>query len=144
MSSPGSAALDADNVEPNSIFSAAMAYCKKRRAFLIIDPPPEVRDVPSAVDWITDDLPVHDLNGAAYFPRLKLRDPLNDFQMRVFAPCGVVAGLYSRIDVARGVWKAPAGTEASKNSRFGALSSMILSRECIDAGFDADPRWRGC
>jgi phage tail sheath protein FI len=105
--------LDADNVEPNSIFSAAMAYCKKRRAFLIVDPPPDVDDVAAAVDWITTELAVHDVNGAAYFPRLKLRDPLNDFQMRVFAPCGAVAGLYSRIDVARGVWKAPAGTEAT-------------------------------
>jgi phage tail sheath protein FI len=105
--------LDADNVEPNSIFSAAMAYCKKRRAFLIVDPPPDVDDVASAVDWITSGLTVHDVNGAAYFPRLKLRDPLNDFQMRVFAPCGAVAGLCSRIDVTRGVWKAPAGTEAT-------------------------------
>ena len=55
---------------------------------------------------------MHDPNGAAYFPRLKLPDPLNGYQMRTFAPCGVVAGLYSRTDVARGVWKAPAGTEA--------------------------------
>ena len=45
--------LDADNVEPNSIFSAAMTYCKSRRAFLLIDPPPEVADVSSAVDWIS-------------------------------------------------------------------------------------------
>src|SRR6266508_3815835 len=36
-----------------------------------------------------------------------------------------------------------AGTEPSKDSRFGALSSMILSRECIDEGFDADARRRG-
>jgi hypothetical protein len=105
--------LDADNVEPNSIFSAAMAYCKKRRAFLLVDPPPDVDDVASAVDWISSGLTVHDVNGAAYFPRVKLRDPLNDFQMRVFPPCGAVAGLCARIDVARGVWKAPAGTEAT-------------------------------
>jgi hypothetical protein len=29
----------------NAIFSAALDYCKSRRAFLIIDPPPEVSDV---------------------------------------------------------------------------------------------------
>ena len=28
-----------------------MAYCLQRRAFLLIDPPPEIDDVPSAMDW---------------------------------------------------------------------------------------------
>jgi phage tail sheath protein FI len=116
--------LDADNVDPNSIFSAAMAYCRKRRAFLIVDPPPDVASVAAGVDWISEGLIVHDTNGAAYFPRLKLRDPLNEFQLRTFAPCGVVAGLYSRIDVARGVWKAPAGTEATLTGVSGLVYSL--------------------
>jgi phage tail sheath protein FI len=38
---------------------------------------------------------------------------LNNYQLRTFAPSGVVAGLYARIDSTRGVWKAPAGTEAT-------------------------------
>jgi len=65
------------------------------------------------VDWKTSGLTVHDLNGAAYFPRLRLPDPINSMQLRTFAPCGVVAGLFSRLDAARGVWKAPAGVEAT-------------------------------
>jgi len=101
------------NVDPNSVFGDAMTYCKTRRAMLLIDPPPSVNDVAKAVDWKTSGLTVHDLNGAAYFPRLRLPDPLNDFQLRTFAPCGVIAGLYARTDSTRGVWKAPAGTEAS-------------------------------
>jgi hypothetical protein len=52
-------------------------------------------------------------SAAAYFPRLKLPDPLNNSQMRTFAPCGVVAGVYAAIDGSRGVWKAPAGIEAT-------------------------------
>ncbi len=103
--------LDSD-LDPNSVFGAAMTYCKQRRAFLLVDAPPNIGDVASGVDWISSGLTVHDANGAAYFPRLKLPDPLNDFQLRTFAPCGVIAGLYSRTDVARGVWKAPAGTDA--------------------------------
>ena len=100
--------------EQNAVFSAAMTYCKYvRRAFLLIDPPPEVRDVPSAVDWKTAGLTVHDTNGAAYFPRLKLPDATNDLKLRNFAPCGVLAGLYARTDASRGVWKAPAGVEAT-------------------------------
>jgi len=101
--------------DPNTVFSSALAYCKTRRAFLLIDPPPSVKDVPSARDWITSGLTVKDPAGsaAAYFPRLKLPDPLNNSQMRTFAPCGVVAGVYAAIDGSRGVWKAPAGIEAT-------------------------------
>lgn len=100
---------------PNAVFSSALAYCKTRRAFLLIDPPPPVNNVPAAVDWITSGLTVHDPGGsaAAYFPRLKLPDQLNNSQLRTFAPCGVVAGLYATIDGSRGVWKAPAGIEAT-------------------------------
>lgn len=101
------------NVDPNSIFSAAIIYCAKRRAFLLIDPPPSIDDVDSGADWKSSTLTVHDKNGAAYFPRLRVADPLNDFNPRTFAPCGVVAGVYARIDGSRGVWKAPAGVEAT-------------------------------
>jgi phage tail sheath protein FI len=110
---PGdSSALD-PNVDPNSIYSAAIELCDRRRAFLLVDPPPNVNTVLAAVDWITSTLAVHDANGAAFFPRLKLPDPLNNFQLRTFAPSGVVAGVYATIDGSRGVWKAPAGTEAT-------------------------------
>ncbi len=105
-------ALDS-TVDPNSIYAAAIALCDSRRAFLLLDCPPYVNSVASAVDWITNGLTVKDANGAAFFPRLRLPDPLNNYQLRTFAPSGVVAGLYSRIDSTRGVWKAPAGTEAS-------------------------------
>jgi len=105
---------DPTNVlEPNPVFADAMTYCQKRRAFLLIDPPPEVNDVQSAADWKFSGLTVHAKNGAAFFPRLRLADPLNDYQLRTFAPSGVVAGLFARIDANRGVWKAPAGTEAT-------------------------------
>jgi uncharacterized protein len=100
-------------VDPNAIYSAAIALCDSRRAFLLLDSPPFVNTVASAVDWISTGLTVSDANGAAFFPRLRLADSLNNFQLRTFAPCGVVAGLYARIDATRGVWKAPAGTEAS-------------------------------
>jgi hypothetical protein len=99
-------------VDPNQIFGQALTYCKKRRAFLLIDPPPEVTDVATAIDWKTSGLTVKGKDAAAYFPRLKLADPLNKFQLRSFAPCGVIAGLYARTDTERGVWKAPAGTAA--------------------------------
>ncbi len=116
-------ALDT-NVDPNAIFGAAIIYCGKRRAFLLIDPPPNINDVDSAADWKSSTLTVHDKNGAAYFPRLRLPDPLNGFTPRTFAPCGVIAGVYSRIDATRGVWKAPAGVEATLNGVQGLVYKL--------------------
>jgi uncharacterized protein len=111
--SAGDAAALDSTVDPNAIYGAAITLCDTRRAFLLIDPPPNINNVAAAVDWKTTLLTVHDENGAAYFPRLRLPDPLNGFKLRTFAPSGVVAGLYGRIDSTRGVWKAPAGTQAT-------------------------------
>src|SRR5206468_29872 len=94
---PGNPAILDTAVDPNAIFNAAIALCDRRRAFLLIDPPPNVNTVAAAVDYKTSGLVVHDPNGATYFPRLRLPDPLNNFQLRTFAPSGVVAGLYARI-----------------------------------------------
>ena len=60
-----------------------------------------------------DDFSAIDRNHAAlYFPRLRIPDPLQENELEDFAPCGAVAGVISRTDAARGVWKAPAGIEA--------------------------------
>jgi uncharacterized protein len=112
------------NCDPNSIYGAAITLCEQSRAMLLIDPPPPVRDVEAAVDWKTLQLTVHSPNGAAYFPRLRLPDPANNYQLRTFAPSGVVAGLCARIDGTRGVWKAPAGTEATLTGVQGAVYKL--------------------
>jgi hypothetical protein len=52
-------------------------------------------------------------NGALYFPRVLQSDPLRDGQTDTFVPCGIVAGIMARTDTTRGVWKAPAGLDAS-------------------------------
>jgi hypothetical protein len=121
--SAGNPSVLDSTVDPDAVFTAAMDYCKKRRAFLIVDPPPNINTPDRAVEWKSSGLDVHDTNGAAYFPRVRLQDPLNDFQLRTFAPCGVIAGLYARTDVARGVWKSPAGVEA----RLNGVASMVYN-----------------
>ncbi len=100
-------------VDPDRIFAEALTYCQTRRAFLLVDPPPQVRDAKSAIAWVSEDLAVRHPNAAAYFPRLKVADPLDNSRFRICAPCGVVAGLYARTDRDRGVWIAPAGVEAT-------------------------------
>ena len=113
---PGNPSALDPAVDPNAIYSEAMTYCKRRRAFLLLDAPPNIADVEAAIEWKSVGLTVHDTNGAAYFPRLRAADPLNNFQPRTFAPCGVIAGLYARTDGDRGVWKAPAGVDAHLNA----------------------------
>ena len=91
----------------------ALAYCKKRRAMLIVDPvwqnPTQVIDSTTGVD----SLGLRDENAVLYFPRVKMADPLQDNHLAAFAPCGVVAGVIARTDAQRGVWKAPAGQDAT-------------------------------
>jgi len=108
-------------IQTTPIYSAAIALCNQRRAFLLGDPPPNVSTVSAAVDWISSQLGVVNPNGAAFFPRLRLADPLNNYQLRTFALSGVVAGVYATIDGSRGVWKAPAGIEAVLNG----VQSMV-------------------
>jgi phage tail sheath protein FI len=102
------------NINAVEIYTAAIALCYQRRAMLLIDPPPNVNSVAGAVDWKSNTIGVVNPNGAAFFPRLRLYDPLNS-QMRTFAPSGVVAGVYASTDASRGVWKAPAGIGATLN-----------------------------
>ncbi len=111
-------------INTNAIYSAAIALCDSKLAFLLLDAPPNVNTISGAVDWKTSGLTVNDPNGAAFFPRLRAPDPLNHFNLRTFAPCGVVAGLYARTDTTRGVWKAPAGTEATLNGVQGLVYKM--------------------
>lgn len=117
-------------VNPNAIYSAAITLCDNARAFLLIDPPPFVNTIASALDWKTNGLTVNDPNGAAYFPRVRVPDALSNFQLRTFAPCGVVAGLYADTDATRGVWKAPAGTTAT----LAGVQSLVYKMSDIENG----------
>ncbi len=97
-------------------WTAAQTYCKDNRAMLIVDPPSTWGD-PSDVDDgsgnLTGAVPSRDENAAVYFPRVRMADPLQENRLETFAPCGLLAGIYARTDAQRGVWKAPAGQEAT-------------------------------
>lgn len=101
-----------DGVSIGTVAAAAYSLCERRRAVYLVDPPASVRTHSAALDWISA-LPNKGPNAAAYFPRVRIADPLDNFRLRSIPPSGTVAGLIARIDSQRGVWKAPAGTEAS-------------------------------
>ena len=104
---------DTDQTSP-AVYSTALEYCVDRRAMLIVNPP----------SALTKDNAIAQLgqlgltgpaarNAALYFPRLREPDPTAENRLRTFVPCGAVAGVMARTDAARGVWKAPAGIDAT-------------------------------
>ncbi len=57
-----------------------------------------------------------------FFPRLNFSNPLHDNRIEPFAPGGAVAGVMARTDANRGVWKSPAGLDATLS---GVLSLSV-------------------
>jgi len=124
-----------DKTYEAGILSQATAFCKQRRAMLIVDPPttwwtdpagstadgkqaptpPDPLPVPAplsfkgVVRWpaVTSDQDY----AAVYYPNLLVADPVTGATITQ-GPCGAVAGVWASTDDARGVWKAPAGTAA--------------------------------
>jgi len=98
------------------VASEATTFCEQERAFYILDVPQPANplDEPAEIQqWLDDNSTLRHRNAALYYPRPSIPDALNEFRLREIAPSGTIAGLYARTDGTRGVWKAPAGTEAS-------------------------------
>ena len=110
--------------------SAGMAYCAGRDlldCFFIADL--DIDDdhtLDDAKAW-RDAVSTPNSYGAAYFPWLRTPDPTGRSNAGVLMPpSGFVAGLYAKTDFRRGVWKAPAGIEAS----IAALDTAADLDEC--------------
>jgi uncharacterized protein len=90
----------------------AAKFCLDHRAVLLVDPPTAWIDVDKAVAGMNTPPVAGDnaKNAAIFFPRLQLLDEHGNQQ--VYPPAGAVAGVIARTDGQRGVWKAPAGTDA--------------------------------
>lgn len=102
-----------------AIYSEAARICKAKHAFLLIDPPPNVVDVGSAEAYKATGIPFASSHSAAYFPNIRVDDPLEAGAIRSHPPSGAMAGLFARTDGQFGVWQAPAGTEAVLAGAYG-------------------------
>lgn len=110
------ATMNLPDVNASAISTAATSLCTARRAMYILDVPQQkaARDtLPSIQTWLDANAGLRSRNAALYFPRLDIPDPLNNYRLRKVSPSGTIAGLWARTDGSRGVWKAPAGTEAT-------------------------------
>lgn len=81
---------------------------------LIVDPSPAWNEPDDVINGLGAHV-TRSANAALYFPRIRVSDPLKENRLETFAPSGAVAGVIARIDAQRGVWKAPAGQEATLN-----------------------------
>lgn len=96
---------------PGTLADDAIAYCDERNAIFIYDPPAGWATAADAKTGVGSIL--RHKNVALYFPRIRQPDPLHGNMLKTFAPCGVMAGVINRTDSERGLWKAPAGIDAS-------------------------------
>jgi phage tail sheath protein FI len=108
----------------NNLLNAGIAYCDKvrpaqarplRDLFLVTNPPASVIQPTDARNYVRNTITTSSAGGyvGLYFPWISVTDPIGTKSPTLsIPPAGTIAGLYASIDGRRGVWKAPAGTEA--------------------------------
>ena len=107
------AAVFFENSDMVEVITKATKLCERNRAFLIIDIPKSVNTPKIMSTWVKNNDILRHRNNAVFFPRLEVSDPLHKNFNRNLGASGTLAGLFARTDSSRGVWKAPAGTEAA-------------------------------
>ncbi|MCX4976627.1 phage tail sheath C-terminal domain-containing protein [Streptomyces sp. NBC_00620] len=110
-----------------TVVSAAQRLCEQQRIFLLVDAPGSWGSVDAARAGLSAFDAVRGNHVGLYFPHLQLTDPLTG-RLRSFPPSGAVAGVFARTDSERGVWKAPAGTEA-RLAGVHSLTVQLTDRE---------------
>ena len=140
------------------ILSTAIAFCERKLAFLIMDPPiadsadgtvkpvagaggapawpPLPNPTPAPPGDVSNPIAAtmnqgstpESKNAALYFPYLLSPDPITGSgvnyvtgQPSQIPPAATVCGLYAATDLARGVWKAPAGFATQANNVGGVV-----------------------
>lgn len=97
-----------NNAARRLLWGAASAACERLRAFLIVDPDDDWTNVTEAENGVNAiRVGVATRNAACYWPRVAMGGGVH------VDPCGAMAGVMARTDGNRGVWKAPAGLEAT-------------------------------
>lgn len=116
----------AQMADPGAFYGVAGAYCDANLAFLLVDHPTLNDDAARITDWdIAGALGTNLARSAALcFPKIVRPDPLASNRPRALPASGSIAGVMARTDAQRGVWKAPAGLDASLS---GVTPSVVLT-----------------
>jgi len=122
------------------VISQAVGYCTVRRdCFFIADSPGKntkdtpVTDPSHVSDFLSNKVTTKTSYGGFYYPWLLINDPVGAGKnpTRYVPPSGFIAGMYAFIDNTRGVWKAPAGTEANLSGPLALEYSVTDSEQDI-------------
>jgi phage tail sheath protein FI len=115
-----------------SYIAVAMAYCDNRGdCFYISDGPGgsdrQIEVKPDDAKQFVEALPSRSKNSAMFYPWIRIPDPVGVGRnpTRFVPPSGHVAGIFARTDITRGVWKAPAGIEATVPEAVGLQYQVI-------------------
>jgi len=122
-----------------SIWGPASVFCARRRAMLLMDPPADWADHNDAVDLTkgVDTLRIGLVkdHSALFFPELTVVEGGRKVNV---GPSGAAAGVMARIDSTRGIWKAPAGTDADIRGvvgvkrRFSDLENGVMNPKGVN------------
>lgn len=100
-------------------------YCQQRGDCFFVGDMNYTDHTKEEAQAFVNGLTVKSSYAAAYFPWLWATDPSGTSSAPInLPPSGYVAGMYARIDAKRGVWKAPAGTEANVGGAVGLLANI--------------------
>jgi hypothetical protein len=98
-------------------------YCRQRGDCFFVGDVGVTDDTKEDAQNFITSLTVKTSYAAAYYPWLRATDPAGVSPDPILLPpSGYVVGMYARIDSRRGVWKAPAGTEANLGGAVGLLT----------------------
>lgn len=153
-----------------SYIAVGIAYCDQRGdCFFLADGPGgsdrSIEVKPDDAKQFVEGLPARSMNSAMFYPWIQIPDPtgVGRNPTRFVPPSGHVAGIFARTDVTRGVWKAPAGIEATVPEAVGLQYQVIdaeqdllnpVSLNCLrqfpnvgivswgSRTLSADPEWR--
>jgi hypothetical protein len=116
------------------ILGPASIYCHSRRAFLIIEAPDNWTSSTGLPDAVQNGALIEDVrsrvvkdHSGVFYPKLRVNDA---GIVRSVGSGGAIAGLMARTDASRGVWKAPAGTEADLR----AVSGLTVKLTDLENG----------
>lgn len=122
-----------------AVADAGMNYCLNRPlsdCFFIADMANTDNTLTEAEMW-RDGINAPNSYGAAYFPWLKMLDPNGGPEPIPVPPSGYVAGVYARTDARRGVWKTPAGVQASVAGTVGLVTELTDEQQ---GGLNVHPK----
>ena len=101
------------------LWGPASSFCERKRAILIVDPNDDWDTITAAETGVNGiRVGVATRNSVCYWPRLAMGGGVH------VDPSGAMAGVMARTDGNRGVWKAPAGLEATIRGVTGVQHQM--------------------